>query len=80
MASSLGLVRVLVVGENASVSKKKRTLSPEVRKYSSPTWSEASVVNFVIGWEERGNSVSRLCVVARRVVHWAGVRYEGMRR
>jgi hypothetical protein len=31
----------------ASSSRKYRTLSPEVRKYSSPTWSRSPVVNLV---------------------------------
>ena len=67
--------------ENASSSKKKRILSPEVRKYSSPTWAEDSPVEKVVkGCSSREKEVSKWCVSARRAETVAGERAEGRMR
>lgn len=49
----------------ASSSRKYRILSPDERKYSSPTWSLSLVVNLVRGWSSRLKS-SRSCLERAR--------------
>lgn len=81
MARLGGLQRAPVDEEKAPSSKKKRILSPLVRKYSSLTWDVFSPgVKRVRGWEERGIVLRRELVSSRRAEIVAGERTFGMMR